>query len=165
MAVQPIRLFGDPVLRMPAQPAVDFDKELRTLVKDLTETMLDASVPVVSVCAVRTGSGKSQTTRAIAQTLRDAGRRVVAVRHPMPYGNLEAQRVQRFASLEDLDRYDTTIEEREEYEPHVTSGTVIYAGVDYAAILAAAVSRPAGGPGCPTATADRRSRRRGPDPC
>ncbi|MCI0633797.1 MAG: cyclic 2,3-diphosphoglycerate synthase [Actinobacteria bacterium] len=98
-------------------------------------TMLKAEVPVVAVCAVRTGSGKSQTTRAIAQTLRDAGRRVVAVRHPMPYGNLEAQRVQRFATLEDLDRYDTTIEEREEYEPHITSGTVIYAGVDYGDIL------------------------------
>ncbi|HET7236841.1 MAG TPA: cyclic 2,3-diphosphoglycerate synthase [Actinomycetota bacterium] len=98
-------------------------------------TMLDASVPVVSVCAVRTGSGKSQTTRAIAQTLRDAGKRVVAVRHPMPYGNLEAQRVQRYATLEDLDRYETTIEEREEYEPHITSGTIIYAGVDYGDIL------------------------------
>jgi predicted GTPase len=99
------------------------------------ETMLDAAVPVVSVCAVRTGSGKSQTTRAIAQTLRDAGKRVVAVRHPMPYGNLEAQRVQRYGTLEDLERYETTIEEREEYEPHITSGTVIYAGVDYGDIL------------------------------
>ena len=99
------------------------------------DTMLDATVPVVSVCAVRTGSGKSQTTRAIAETLRDAGRRVVAVRHPMPYGDLVAQRVQRYATLEDLDRYDTTIEEREEYEPHITTGTIIYAGVDYGAIL------------------------------
>ena len=99
------------------------------------ETMLKATVPVVAVCAVRTGSGKSQTTRAIAQTLKDEGKRVVAVRHPMPYGNLEAQRVQRFATLEDLDRYDTTIEEREEYEPHITSGTIIYAGVDYGDIL------------------------------
>jgi len=102
------------------------------------DTMLDATVPVVSVCAVRTGSGKSQTTRAIAETLRAAGKRVVAVRHPMPYGDLEAQRVQRYATLEDLDRYDTTIEEREEYEPHITSGTTIYAGVDYADILAQA---------------------------
>ena len=101
-------------------------------------TMLEATVPVVSVCAVRTGSGKSQTTRAIAETLGAAGKRVVAVRHPMPYGDLEAQRVQRFATLEDLDRYDTTIEEREEYEPHITSGTTIYAGVDYADILAQA---------------------------
>jgi predicted GTPase len=99
------------------------------------ETMLEAEVPVVAVCAVRTGSGKSQTTRAIARTLREAGKRVVAVRHPMPYGDLEAQRVQRFATLEDLDRYRTTIEEREEYEPHITSGTVIYAGVDYGDIL------------------------------
>jgi predicted GTPase len=101
-------------------------------------TMLDATVPVVSVCAVRTGSGKSQTTRAIAGTLKDAGKRVVAVRHPMPYGDLEAQRVQRYATLEDLTRYDTTIEEREEYEPHIVSGTVIYAGVDYGDILAQA---------------------------
>jgi len=99
------------------------------------ETMLKATVPVVAVCAVRTGSGKSQTTRAIAQTLKDAGKRVVAARHPMPYGNLEAQRVQRFATREDLDRHDTTIEEREEYEPHIASGTVIYAGVDYGEIL------------------------------
>jgi predicted GTPase len=99
------------------------------------ETMLKAEVPVVAVCAVRTGSGKSQTTRAIAGALKDADKRVVAVRHPMPYGDLVAQRVQRYATLEDLDRYETTIEEREEYEPHITSGTTIYAGVDYGAIL------------------------------
>ena len=98
-------------------------------------TMLPSTVPVVAVCAVRTGAGKSQTTRAIADILKAAGKRVVAVRHPMPYGNLEAQRVQRYATLADLDRYDTTIEEREEYEPHITSGTVIYAGVDYGQIL------------------------------
>jgi predicted GTPase len=98
-------------------------------------TMLEAKVPVVAVCAVRTGAGKSQTTRAIAGALRDAGKKVVAVRHPMPYGNLLAQRVQRYAAIEDLDRFDTTIEEREEYEPHITSGTVIYAGVDYGDIL------------------------------
>ena len=98
-------------------------------------TMLKAKVPVVAVCAVRTGSGKSQTTRAIAATLKGAGKRVVAVRHPMPYGDLVAQRVQRFATLEDLDSYDTTIEEREEYEPHIATGTIIYAGVDYEAIL------------------------------
>jgi predicted GTPase len=98
-------------------------------------TMLTSSVPVIAVCAVRTGAGKSQTTRAIADTLKDAGMRVVAVRHPMPYGNLEAQRVQRYATLQDLDRYETTIEEREEYEPHITSGTIIYAGVDYGQIL------------------------------
>jgi predicted GTPase len=98
-------------------------------------TMLTSTVPVISVCAVRTGSGKSQTTRAIAGLLKEAGKRVVAVRHPMPYGNLEAQRVQRYATLADLDRFDTTIEEREEYEPHITSGTIIYAGVDYGDIL------------------------------
>jgi predicted GTPase len=98
-------------------------------------TMLSSTVPVVSVCAVRTGAGKSQTTRAIAGILKEAGKRVVAVRHPMPYGNLEAQRVQRYATLDDLDRYDTTIEEREEYEPHIASGTIIYAGVDYGQIL------------------------------
>jgi predicted GTPase len=99
------------------------------------DTMIRASIPTVAVTAVRTGVGKSQTTRAIAGALKDAGRTVVAVRHPMPYGNLAAQRVQRYAELADLDRYDTTIEEREEYEPHITSGTVIYAGVDYGAIL------------------------------
>jgi predicted GTPase len=98
-------------------------------------TMLTSTVPVVSVCAVRTGAGKSQTTRAIADVLKGAGKRVVAVRHPMPYGNLEAQRVQRYETLADLGRFDTTIEEREEYEPHITSGTIIYAGVDYGEIL------------------------------
>jgi len=98
-------------------------------------TMIRATVPTVAVTAVRTGVGKSQTTRAVAETLRGAGKRVVAVRHPMPYGDLAAQAVQRYAELEDLDRYKCTIEEREEYEPHITSGTVIYAGVDYGAIL------------------------------
>jgi len=98
-------------------------------------TMIRATIPTVAVVAVRTGVGKSQTTRAIAGVLKEAGKTVVAVRHPMPYGDLVAQRVQRYAVLEDLDRYDTTIEEREEYEPHITSGTVIYAGVDYGAIL------------------------------
>jgi predicted GTPase len=98
-------------------------------------TMLQPTIPTVAVTAVRTGVGKSQTTRAIAQALRDAGKKVVAVRHPMPYGDLAAQRVQRYAELADLDRYHCTIEEREEYEPHITSGTVIYAGVDYGAIL------------------------------
>ncbi|MGH2539656.1 MAG: cyclic 2,3-diphosphoglycerate synthase [Actinomycetota bacterium] len=99
------------------------------------DTMIRASIPTVAVTAVRTGVGKSQTTRAIAGALKEAGKTVVAVRHPMPYGDLAAQRVQRYAELEDLDRYETTIEEREEYEPHITSGTVIYAGVDYGAIL------------------------------
>ena len=98
-------------------------------------TMLASTVPVVAVCAVRTGSGKTQTTRAIAEILKEAGKRVVAVRHPMPYGDLEAQRVQRYATLEDLDLHLTTIEEREEYEPHIMSGTIIYAGVDYGQIL------------------------------
>ena len=102
------------------------------------ETMLPARVPVVAVCAVRTGSGKSQTTRRVAQELRDAGKRVVVVRHPMPYGDLLAQRVQRFASLEDLDKANVTIEEREEYEPHIAAGTIVYAGVDYGEILDAA---------------------------
>jgi predicted GTPase len=98
-------------------------------------TMLQPSVPTVAVTAVRTGVGKSQTTRAVAGALKEAGKRVVAVRHPMPYGDLAAQAVQRYAELADLDRYRCTIEEREEYEPHITSGTVIYAGVDYGAIL------------------------------
>ncbi|MBI4538365.1 MAG: GTPase [Gemmatimonadetes bacterium] len=98
-------------------------------------TMLQARVPVVAVCAVRTGSGKSQTTRRVVAVLRAAGRRPVVVRHPMPYGNIAAQRLQRFASLQDMDGANATIEEREEYEPHVEAGTVVYAGVDYGAIL------------------------------
>ncbi len=98
-------------------------------------TMLKAKVPVVSVCAVRTGSGKSQTTRRVIRLLQAAGRRVVAVRHPMPYGNLVKQKVQRFAELADLDRHECTIEEREEFEPHIAAGIVVYAGVDYGAIL------------------------------
>jgi predicted GTPase len=98
-------------------------------------TMLEANVPVVSVCAVRTGSGKSQTTRRVVKTLKDHGKTAVVVRHPMPYGDLVAQRVQRFESFEDLDRANVTIEEREEYEPHLRNGTVVYAGVDYGAIL------------------------------
>ena len=101
-------------------------------------SMLKSKVPVVSICAVRTGSGKSQTTRKVCQVLREAGKRVVAVRHPMPYGDLVKQRVQRFAAMEDLDRHECTIEEREEYEPHIAAGGVIYAGVDYGAILAEA---------------------------
>jgi predicted GTPase len=98
-------------------------------------TMIESSRPVVSVCAVRTGSGKSQTTRKVARILGEAGRKVVAIRHPMPYGDLAKQAVQRFGSYEDLDRHDCTIEEREEYEPHLEQGTVVYAGVDYGAIL------------------------------
>lgn len=99
------------------------------------QTALKSKVPVIAVCAVRTGSGKSQTTRAIAYALRAKGRRVVAIRHPMPYGDLEKQAVQRFATHADLDKYDCTIEEREEYEPHIDKGIVVYAGVDYERIL------------------------------
>ncbi len=98
-------------------------------------TMLAATRPVVAVCAVRTGAGKSQTSRRVAHVLRDAGLRVVLVRHPMPYGDLEAMRVQRFASVSDIDRSHPTIEEREEYERAVADGFVMYAGVDYGAIL------------------------------
>lgn len=99
------------------------------------ETMLTSRKPVVAVCAVRTGAGKSQTTRRVATLLREAGLKVAAVRHPMPYGDLTAQRVQRFGTLEDLAAQHCTIEEIEEYEPHIVNGTVVYAGVDYEAIL------------------------------
>jgi predicted GTPase len=98
-------------------------------------TALKSKKPLVSICAVRTGAGKSQTTRRVCRKLLDRGRKVVVIRHPMPYGDLEKQRVQRFATFEDLDRHECTIEEREEYEPHLKSGTIVYAGVDYAAIL------------------------------
>ena len=100
--------------------------------------MLESKVPVIAVCAVRTGCGKSQTTRAVAAALAEGGRTPVVVRHPMPYGDLEAQRVQRFGTHADLDRFRTTIEEREEYEPHLEAGRVVFAGVDYEAILRAA---------------------------
>jgi predicted GTPase len=99
------------------------------------ETMLKAKVPVVSVCAVRTGSGKSQTTRRTSDILRQMGKKLVVVRHPMPYGDLVEQACQRFASYEDLDKHKCTIEEREEYEPHLDRGTIVYAGVDYQQIL------------------------------
>ena len=99
------------------------------------ETMLKSEKPVVAVCAVRTGSGKSQTTRRVAEILTEAGKRVVVVRHPMPYGDLVAQEVQRFAEYEDMEKHDCTIEEREEYEPHIRRGIVVYAGVDYEKIL------------------------------
>lgn len=98
-------------------------------------TMLRARVPVVSVCAVRTGSGKSQTSRRVAGVLRDMGKRVVAIRHPMPYGDLAKQACQRFATYADMDRHRCTIEEREEYEPHLDRGVIVYAGVDYEQIL------------------------------
>lgn len=98
-------------------------------------TMVKAKVPVVSVCAVRTGSGKSQTSRKVARTLKKLGFKVVVIRHPMPYGDLTKQIWQRFASYEDLDKQDCTIEEREEYEPHIDNGIIVYAGVDYEKIV------------------------------
>ena len=98
-------------------------------------TMLTSSKPVVAITAARTGCGKSQTTRHVTDILRDMGKKVVVVRHPMPYGDLARQAVQRFAAYDDLDKYDCTIEEREEYEPHLDRGLVVYAGVDYEAIL------------------------------
>ncbi|NLY79519.1 MAG: GTPase [Lysinibacillus sp.] len=110
----------------------------------LKDTMLKSNKPVISVCAVRTGSGKSQTSRKVIETLLAEGLKVVAVRHPMPYGDLNAQRVQRFATVEELKKHNCTIEEMEEYEPHVTRGNIIYAGVDYADILAAAENDPDG---------------------
>ncbi|MGZ8754866.1 MAG: cyclic 2,3-diphosphoglycerate synthase, partial [Acidimicrobiia bacterium] len=108
------------------------------------DTQLPSSKPIVSVCAVRTGSGKSQTARRVIEILMARGLKVVAVRHPMPYGDLVAQTVQRFAELGDLEKQDCTIEEMEEYEPHIVRGNVIYAGVDYEAILRAAEDDPAG---------------------
>jgi len=98
-------------------------------------TMLTSSKPVIAVCAVRTGCGKSQTTRRVIEILQGMGKKVVAVRHPMPYGDLEKQRCQRFATLEDLKKHECTIEEMEEYEPHIAKDVVVYAGVDYADIL------------------------------
>jgi predicted GTPase len=99
------------------------------------ETMLKSSKPVVSVCAVRTGCGKSQTTRRVAAILKEMGYKVAAIRHPMPYGDLVAQRVQKFENLEDLKKHKCTIEEMEEYEPHIKAGVTVFAGVDYEAIL------------------------------
>jgi predicted GTPase len=101
-------------------------------------TMLESTRPVVSVCAVRTGCGKSQTSRYVARALEAQGLKVAVVRHPMPYGDLVAQRVQRFETYADLDRHETTIEEREEYEPHLDAGRLVFAGVDYEGILRAA---------------------------
>ncbi len=108
------------------------------------DTMIKSTKPVISVCAVRTGSGKSQTSRKIVETLMDKGLKVVAIRHPMPYGDLVAQTVQRFAEIADLEKHDCTIEEMEEYEPHIVRGNVIYAGVDYEAIIRAAEDDPDG---------------------
>ncbi|HJW90319.1 MAG TPA: cyclic 2,3-diphosphoglycerate synthase [Anaerolineales bacterium] len=101
----------------------------------LASTQVKSRKPVVAVCAVRTGSGKSQTSRRVAQILRGMGYQVAAIRHPMPYGDLVKQAVQRFASYEDLDKQDCTIEEREEYEPHLANGLIVYAGIDYGRIL------------------------------
>jgi predicted GTPase len=98
-------------------------------------TQIKSTKPVVSVCAVRTGSGKSQTTRRVASILRDLGFKVAAIRHPMPYGNLIRQEVQRFANYDDLDEAECTIEEREEYEPHLDNGVIVFAGVDYEKIV------------------------------
>ncbi len=98
-------------------------------------TQIKSTKPVVSVCAVRTGSGKSQTTRRVSLILRDMGYKVAAIRHPMPYGDLVKQKVQRFAEYSDLDKHECTIEEREEYEPHLDNNVIVYAGVDYEAIL------------------------------
>jgi predicted GTPase len=101
----------------------------------LNSTQVKSTKPVVSVCAVRTGAGKSQTTRRVSLILRDMGYKVAAIRHPMPYGDLVKQKVQRFATYADLDKHECTIEEREEYEPHIDNGVIVYAGVDYEAIL------------------------------
>ena len=102
---------------------------------DQEKTFIRSNKPVISVVAIRTGSGKSQTSRYIVKCLQDQGKKVVSIRHPMPYGDLVAQRVQRFATLDDLKKHDCTIEEMEEYEPHIMAGCVVYAGVDYEAIL------------------------------
>jgi predicted GTPase len=101
----------------------------------VNNTQLKSTKPVVAVCAVRTGSGKSQTTRRVSLILRDMGYKVAAIRHPMPYGDLVKQKVQRFADYSDLDKHECTIEEREEYEPHLDNGVIVYAGVDYEEIL------------------------------
>ena len=99
------------------------------------ETQVKSSKPVVAICAIRTGCGKSQTTRRVAEILQNMGLKVAAIRHPMPYGDLVKQRVQRFATYADLDKHECTIEEREEYEPHIDTGVIVFAGVDYEAIL------------------------------
>ena len=107
----------------------------RFAVEGGTPTMIKSTKPVVAVCAVRTGCGKSQTTRKVAEVLQALGKKVVAIRHPMPYGDLAKQACQRFATLKDLDKHKCTIEEREEYEPHINRGIIVYAGVDYEMII------------------------------
>ena len=109
-----------------------------------TDTMIKSAKPVIAVGAIRTGCGKSQTSRRIIELLMEKGLKVVAIRHPMPYGDLNAQKVQRFATVEDLEKHKCTVEEMEEYEPHVVRGNVIYAGVDYEAIVRAAENDPDG---------------------
>jgi predicted GTPase len=99
------------------------------------QTMLKSKVPVIAVVAARTGSGKSQTSRKVCSYLRGMGKKVVAIRHPMPYGDLVKQKVQRYATIADLHKHKCTVEEMEEYEPHIVEGTIIYAGVDYEAII------------------------------
>jgi predicted GTPase len=108
------------------------------------DTQIKSTKPVISVCAVRTGAGKSQTSRAVVEGLMAKGLKVVAIRHPMPYGDLAAQKVQRFAEIADLEKHECTIEEMEEYEPHIVRGNVIYAGADYEAIVRAAENDPDG---------------------
>ena len=107
----------------------------RFVLEGAEPTMIKSTKPVVAVCAIRTGCGKSQTTRKVAEVLQAMGKKVVAIRHPMPYGDLAKQACQRFAKLSDLDKHKCTIEEREEYEPHIESGVIIYAGVDYEKII------------------------------
>jgi predicted GTPase len=137
----------DEVIFAYSDVSLDYVDERRRLVEehgvtfstfDIDATMLPSEKPVIAVCAVRTGCGKSQTARRVTRILRDLGATTVAIRHPMPYGNLARQAVQRFASFDDLDRHECTIEEREEYEPHILNGVIVYAGVDYGAILAEA---------------------------
>lgn len=105
---------------------------------DVDASMLPSNKPVIAISAVRTGCGKSQTARRVTHILKELGKKTVAIRHPMPYGDLARQAVQRFATFEDLDIHECTIEEREEYEPHLRNGVIVYAGIDYAAILAQA---------------------------
>ncbi len=138
---------ADEVVFAYSDVSLDYVDERRKIVEalgvtfstfDIDATMLRASKPVIAVCAVRTGCGKSQTSRRVTHILHELGRKTVAIRHPMPYGDLAKQAVQRFATIEDLDLHECTIEEREEYEPHLRNGVIVYAGVDYAAILSEA---------------------------
>ena len=134
---------------MPYQAVMGLGAQVNAAGADFTlmgykSTMLKSTKPVIAVGAIRTGCGKSQTSRRVAEILSAAGLRVIAIRHPMPYGDLEAQKVQRFAAIDDLVKHDCTIEEMEEYEPHIARGNVIYAGVDYEAILRAAENDPSG---------------------